>query len=544
VSAASLDLPFAVPAKEGVKVLTTSMEVAAIFLQAEAKSRKQGLLGAAKASVLFVSKLRYPMWAVPWENRSLIIDGLGVSPSIIVKQQAPDVIRFIEDVERGASVRELFRSALERHSNTFSNFTGRNHVHVDSMIADTELLSAIDDYLREAAGVQKQGEEIPAALAPLKLDLQMAVETAKLVQNLDKQIRSERASLEYARDLLDDTMKLHEQMMLREISSACQIYDDQIAQLKPAVEKRLDHIVKERDSRIAKMNRIKETELKGKESEKTRRERELQKLELSKAGMVRKRETRRQKHDKIGEAHWNHKIRAIENGADEVKAGIRALTAFIEKTNAQAEADAEKVKQDYQWLIDQETRKIRDIETQRDETVGIKQREIDALKLVAKRIRQELDELSARKKEETEELRSLSIDQRFDDVTLLCVPFYLVGYQTEDMKRFHVFSPVKALSAEGVVATIRKKLRDIRAEPRVSLFLQPRSEAVTQMIDSIVDKKMESDKSFSEDLIEAASSHNIMLKNNFKEMLIKGAKELKTEDWITIREEALLKAYT
>jgi hypothetical protein len=381
-------------------------------------------------------------------------------------------------------------------------------------------------------------------LAPLKFDLQMAVETAKLVQNLDKQLRSEKSSLEYARDLLDETVKLHEQMMLKEISSARQIYDDQIAQLKPAVEKRLDHLIKERDSRVAKMNRIKETELKGKESEKTRRERELQKLELSKASMVRRRETRRQKHDKIGEAHWDHKIRTTENRANEVKARIRALAAFIEKTNAQAEADAEKLKQGYRWLIDQETRKIRDVETQRDETVEVKQKEIDALKLVATKIRQDIDELSARKMEETEELRSLSIDQQFDDVTLLCVPFYLVGYQTEDTKRFHVFSPVKALSAEGVVATIRKKLRDIRAEPRVSLFLQPRSEAVTQMIDSIVDKKMESDKSFSEDLIEAASSHNIMLKNNFKEMLIKGAKELKTEDWITIREEALLKAYT
>jgi hypothetical protein len=544
MSTASLDLPFAVPAKEGGKPVTPSMEVAAIFLQAEAKSRKQGLLGAAKASVLFVSKLRYPLWAVPWRNRSLIIDGLGVSPSIMVKQQAPDVIRFIEDVERGASVRELFRSTLEKHLNTFSDFAGRNHVPVDSMIADTELLSAIDDYLREAAGVQKQGEEISAALAPLKFDLQMAVETAKLVQNLDKQLRSEKSSLEYARDLLDETVKLHEQMMLKEISSARQIYDDQIAQLKPAVEKRLDHLIKERDSRIAKMNRIKETELKGKESEKTRRERELQKLELSKASMVRKRETRRQKHDKIGEAHWDHKIRTTENRANEVKARIRALAAFIEKTNAQAEADAEKLKQGYRWLIDQETRKIRDVETQRDETVEVKQKEIDAFKLVATKIRQDIDELSARKMEETEELRSLSIDQQFDDVTLLCVPFYLVGYQTEDTKRFHVFSPVKALSAEGVVATIRKKLRDIRAEPRVSLFLQPRSEAMTQMIDSVVDKKMESDKSFSEDVIEAASSHNIVLKDNFKEMLMKGAKELKTEDWITLREEALLKAYT
>ena len=539
----NLGLPFAVPAKEGGKVLSPSMEVAAILLQAEAKRRKQGLFGAATGKILFVSKLRYPLWAAPWENRSLIIDGLGVSPSIIAKQQPPDVTLFIEDIERGASDRALFRSALEKHLNTFNDFAKRDHVRMDSMVADTELLTALTEYLRET-GTQKQDEETAIALAPQKLDVQAAVNTAKLAQNLYKQIKSESSSLEYARNLLDETIKLHEQMIPKEITSAREIYDDQIAQLKPAVEKKLDRLIKERDSRLAKMNRIRETELRGKENEKTRRERELQKLELSKADTVRKRETRRHKHDKIGEAHWDHRIRSIENRADEVKARIRSLAVFIEKTNVQAEADAEKMQQGYQWLIDQETRKIRDIESQRDETIGVRQREIEALKLVAKKIEDEMDGLSDRKLEEAEELRNLSVDQQFDDVTLLCVPFYLVGYQTENTKQFQIFSPVKVLSAEGVVATIRKKLKDIRAEPRVSLFLQPRSKAMTQMLDSIVDKKMESDKSFSEDLIEAALSNNVMLRDNFKEMLTKGAKELKAEDWITLKEETSLKAYT
>lgn len=540
---ASLDLPFAVPAKEGGKALTPNMEVTAIFLQAETRRRKRGLFGAATGKISFLARLHYPLWAVPWENRSLIVDGLGVSPSIIAKQQPPDVTLFIEDVERGASVRELFRTALEKHLNTFNDFAGRTHVHMDSMIADTNLLTALAEYMREAVA-ERQGGETAIALAPPKLDVQAAVETAKLAQNLDKQIRSERSSLEYARDLLDGTMKLHEQMIFKEIGSTRETYDNQIAQLKPAVEKKLDLLIKERDSRIAKMNRIKETELRGKENEKTRRERELQKLELSKADIVRKRETRRQRHDKVGEAHWDHRIRAIENRADEVKARIRALAAFVEKTSVQAEADAEKMKQGYQWLIDQETRKIRDIEAQRDETVEIKQREIEALKLVAKKIREEIDGLSARKQEEAEELRSLSIAQQFDDVTLLCLPFYLVCYQTKNTKRFHIFSPVKVLSAEGVVATIRKKLRDFRAESRVSLFLQPRSKAMTQMFDSMVNEKMKSDKSFSGDLIEAALSSNIMLKDNFKEMLTKGVKELKAKDWMTLKEEASLKAYT
>ena len=64
------------------------------------------------------------------------------------------------------------------------------------------------------------------------------------------------------------------------------------------------------------------------------------------------------------------------------------------------------------------------------------------------------------------------------------------------------------------------------------------------MLNSIVDEKMESGKPFSESLTEAAVSNNLMLKDNFKEILTKGVKELKTEDWITQTEEASLKTYT
>ena len=539
---ASLDLPFAVPAKERGKAFTPSMEVAAILLQTETSRRKQGLFGTTPAKIWFVSKLHYPLWAVPLEKQSLIVDGLGASASVIAKQQLPNVTLFIEDIERGASVRELFRSALEKHLNMFSDFAGRAHVQMDSLIADNDLLTALTEYVKEALS-EKRDKETAIALAPCKLDLQAAAETAKLTQNLDKEIRSEIASLEYAREMLDEKTKFHEQMILKEISNTRETYDAQIAQLKPAVEKKLDQLIKERDARVAKMNRIRDTELRGKESEKARRERELQKLELSKADLVRKREARRRRHDKIGEAHWEHRIRANENKTDEVKARIRALAAFIEKTRAQAEADIKKMRQGYQWLIDQEMRKITDFEAQRDEAVGVKQREIEALKLVAKKIGEEISGLGVKKREEAEELRRLSVTQQFDDITLLCLPFYLVGYQTENTTRFHVFPPVKVLSSEGAMATIRKKLRDFRAVSRVDLFLQPRSKAVSRMLDSVVEEKMKSDKAFSGDLLEAAVSGNIMLKDSFKETLTRGIGELKAEGWITLKEEDSMKAY-
>ena len=529
---ASLDLPFAVPAKERDKAFTPSMEVAAIFILAETKRPKQGLFGAKPAKISFVSKLHYPLWATPWENRSLIVDGLGLSLCVIAKQQLPDVRLFVEDIERGAAVRELFRDALENHLNTFNDFAGRVHVQMDSLVADNEVLSALTEHAEEALSKKRDGETA-IALAPPRLDVQAAAETAKLAMNLHKQIRSEIASLEYARSLLDDTTKLHEQMILKEISVTREAFDAQVAQLAPEVEKKVDRLIKKRDARIAKVNRSNEIELRVKERQKARQERELQRLELSKAGLVGESKSRRQ-----------NRIRATENRIDEVKDKVHALAAIIEKTQAQAEAEIEKTKQGYQWLIDQETRKIRDTEAQRDEAVEVKQREIEALKLVVRKITDAIDSLGARKQEEAEELKRLSLTHQFDDVTLLCLPFYLVGYQIEDSTRFHVLPPVKVLSSEGVMAAIRKKLGDFRAASRVSLFLQPRSKAVSRMLGSVVEEKMKSDKTFGEDLLEATVSSNIMLRGNFKEMLTKGVAELKAEGWITLKEEDSVKVYT
>jgi len=539
---ASLALPFAGSVEEREKAFTSSMEIAAIFLLAEARRRKRGAFRATSAKISFVSKLHYPLWAVPWSNQSLVVDGLRMSSSTIVKQRLPNVTAFIEDVERGASVRELFRGAVEKHMATFSDFAEKVNIELDAVITNHALLSAVSDHVREALSA-KSYENSPIVLVTPELDVKMATEVAKQVQDLQKQGQSEIASLECARNLLIETTSLHEQMILKEATVTRDGYDAQITQMRPAVEKKTDQLLKERDARMAKMNRIAENELKAKEREKERRERELQKLELGIADFVKKREARRRKHDKIGEAHWEHRIRTNENKIDELKAKIRALAEFMEKTGEQNEADAEKARQGYQWVIDNERRRLTDLEFQRDDAVGVKQREIETLKLATNRIAEQIEELAARKKEEAEELTRLGIPSQFDDATLLCLPLYVVGYRIGDETQFHVFPPVKVMSPEGVVAAIRKKLGGLRAASKVKLFLKPRSKALSKMLDLALKEKMKSDQTFNKNLSETAISNDVVLKDSFKELLTRGVSELKAEGWITQREEDLIKAY-
>jgi hypothetical protein len=539
----SLVLPFAIPVKERDKAFTLNMEVAAILLLAEAKRKKWRLFETAINKTSFVSRLHYPLWAIPWENESLLIDGLGVISSTLPRQILPDVTSFIDDIDRSASDRKQFWGTLEKHKETFIDFAETQGAKVDALIMNRELLSATSEYVKESTSLRSE-ESFRVVLVPPKLDLHAAVESAKQVMSFYKQIQSEISSLEYAKNLLEETANFHKQMALKEVEFTREVYENEIAKLRPVTEKKVDQLQKERDARIAKMNRVIENELKAKEREREKRERALQGLELQRADSIRRREARKQRHDRIGVAHWEHRIQVCENKIREIKKRISALSEFIEKTRKQNEADIEKIRNGYQELIDQEKKKTTDIEVQRDRDLQSRQKEIETLSIGTSQIANRIEELANRKREEAKELKESTIPLHFEDPSLLCLPFYLVGYQAEKKTRLQTFGPTRVMDSKGIVKTIQKTFATIRSASGVKLFLKPRSKALNKMLYSALKKRTKSDRAFSESLLQVAASANILHEQKFKETLIKGLEELKTENWISQKEaDALTKTY-
>jgi len=538
----TLVLPFAVSAKDRCEVFTLNMEVAAVLLLAEARRRKLGFFEADRKTV-FVSKLHYPLWFVPWEDGSLVIDGLGVFSAIIKCPALPDVASFIEDVERGVSDRKRFWASLEKHEKTFVDFAGSVEVKVGALISDRELLSAVFEYVGEASSTQF-GENVSVVLTPPKLDVHGAVERAKQVSHLHKQVQSEISSLEYVRSLLNEAVSLHEQMILKEIEFTREVYDGEIAKLRPTIERKVDQLERERDAEIAKMNRIVENEVKAKERERGKRERELQRLELQKASFVRRRDMCRRRNDEVGLARWEHRIRVCENRIREVKRRINDLAEFIEEARRQNEADIEKLRSSYQELIEKEKSRIISLETQRDENIESKQREMETLKHATAKIVNNIEELINREREREKELKELAIPWRTDDASLVCLPFYLVGYQNGKETQLQIFPPVRVKSSKGIMKAFKKTLMGFTLSSRIKLFQQPRSKALERMLDFALKKTEKSDKAFSEVLRQAAASANILAGQNFRETLIKGLEELKAEGWIGQKEvDTLTKLY-
>jgi len=522
---------------ERKKPFTYDMEVATILCLAEAKRKK---LGISQERFSFLLKLYYPLWAFPWENGCLIVDGLGIFFYATPYMKPPDVEGFTEDIKRSITVRELYQSTLKSHAQTFKDFVDTTQVLMEAIIANKDLLSVITDYVEQGV-ILKENMKEPFVLAPLKLDEKAALEKAEKMVNHWGQIQSEIKGFQYAINVLNEETKFHEQKTLREIEQIREAYEQKILSIKPLVKKKVERLTMERDAKIRRTTNATERKLNSILKEKNKHEQNLQRLERSKASFEEKRQARKRKGDKSGVARWDREIKNCQNKISEVRKKIEAFSHQIERTHQEGERTIKKLNEEYQEMIDQERKKIMNLEDSCESEVGLRKKEIEELRSEASSITNLIGRLIEEKRLHMSKLKEdVTISWRPEEAALIGVPFYLVRYETEAKSRYQVYAPMIAMDHEGIIKRIQKAIWSFSLEPRIKRLLRPRSEALGETLSSVLIKKMHEDKAFEETLYRTGCSNNIINIPNFRETLTRGMEELKNEGWITSEEKSVI----
>jgi hypothetical protein len=292
------------------------------------------------------------------------------------------------------------------------------------------------------------------------------------------------------------------------------------------------------------MNEAVEGELKTRLREKERHQRELEKLELNKVEYREKLDARRSRRNKIGVTRWEHRLRTCENEISAVRQEIYNFSEYIERIRRRNQEDVNKIKYDYQALVDSERKKITDIKVTQESVIKTKENENRQLHLSTSQIVGLMKQLREQKTLHATELESLTIPWQPEQTSLLGVPFYLVGYKKGDKTLYSVYPPLRAMNPEGIVKKIKKTLLSFRLESRIKLLLQLRSRALSKMFSLVVEEKMKTDRNFKEKLRELGASNNLLSSSNFKEALKEGLEELKAEGWIKPEEgTTMMKTY-
>ncbi|UCH70951.1 MAG: hypothetical protein JSV29_02970, partial [Candidatus Bathyarchaeota archaeon] len=271
MSSSSLTLPYVVENEDRKKPFTRDIEAAAVLCLAESKRKKPGILGAPPEKLSLISKLHYPLWAVPWENECIIIDGLSILSHTIAYMKTPDVNLFVEDIKRNRSTRELFRRTLKSHTKTFEEFAETTQVFMKSIVANKEILPTILWYVTREPTVKKDSTQTGLSI-PLNLDEKAVMKRAESLFSCWRSIQSEIAGLHYAINVLDRETEFHEQKIANEIEQISETFEDQISALRLQVEERVNRLTTELSAKIQSIFQITEKELKAALEERTKNE--------------------------------------------------------------------------------------------------------------------------------------------------------------------------------------------------------------------------------------------------------------------------------
>jgi len=539
----SLLLPYVVEDGDRKKPFDQYMEVATILSLAEARRGKGGVLGGPPERVSLVSRLYYPIWAFPWGEGALLVDGLGLSSSTVLHMELPDLEGFTEDLQRGASDRQLHRDALKRHAQTFRDFAEASQVTLEAVIGDRKLLSAISEYAEQPVS-QGEGVTGPSGLIQPRLDEGAAREKAEILIDHWGRIQSEVRGLQYAVKILGEVTSLHEGKILREAEQLSKGYEEEILRLRPSVEKRAGQLARERDSEIEKITRSTEKELQALSRRREKLEGEVKRLEGKLEDYRRRGEARRRRKDREGVSRWERRARGYRGDISEVEKGLSSLRRLIEQTRRDGEAKIEEVKRAYQGMVDQERKRISDVEAERDREAAAKRREIEELRSEAASITAQIERLIEKKAASARELEEMAVPWRPADPALICVPLYLVRYEADSRARNDVHPPAVAGGYQGIQRRIERALRSFSLEARIGLLLRPRSRDLGEMLTSAFAERVRRDEALEGALCELGRSNNLLDSPDLLEKLVRGMGELEAEGWISPEEKMrILGAY-
>lgn len=539
----SLTLPYVAQDTSRKKPFTYDIEVAAILCVAEAKRKKLRILGTPPEKLSFISKLYYPLWAVPWNNECLVVDGLGIFSYTIAYRKTPDVSTFVEDLKRGAAIREFYRSALKSHAKTFEDFVEVVHVPVESIVASKDLLSAFWEYVKQQLSSEERAAE-PIVVVPPKLDEKAVLGKTEELLDHWKQIQSEIKGLQYAITVLHEETELHEQKILCEIEEIQETFEKGILSIKSVVEERVKQLMEKRDTEIKAMMRVAEKELEAALKERERYEQKLEKLDRNRSVYQKRKDMRKHRGNEVGVTYWDHKIKVCENKISHVMGKIKVLSRFIERTRKQNELGVKRLNETYQAMIIRERKTVSDAEVSRDSQIEVIQKEMRELRLETTSITNLIGQLIEKKRLQASELKNVTMPWKLERPVQIFVPFYLFRYETEAKSRYYVYPPVIAMDYEGIVRKIQKTIWSFSLESRIKLLLRPRSKALERMFTSTFAEGMKRDKALAETMYKLGSSNNLLKVQDFGEKLTKGIEELKVEGWINQEEkDAILKVY-
>ena len=534
-----LVLPYLVDFVTGKTARET--EISSIICFVESKRRKKpGILAGGPEKVLFVSKLYYPLWAVPVENQCVIVDGLGFSTFNIDYLAIPDNIPFMEFLKSESQDLQLFYMFLKAYSGAFESFLAEASIPLGGIIGDKDLLTTLTNYLLQKSEIEEARRET----LPFVISKRHAEEVTKKFLGYAQLIEKDIEFLEQTANALKKKIEDLEQQTNEEIISAKQQFDVEFQSLKEEVEGKIKALLAERDQKISYLKeKLKREEEKFLEM-KNKLERERLDLENEKKRC----EKRLKKCEEEGSIEqlkrWELTALELKSQISKKKGLIKLISKIQGELTTQINDLIKKLEKEYEERVENEKRRILTFEASFKEKIGSKQKEIDNILSLADTILHQIEWLIDQKKIHISKSREITVPFEVDKTTLICLPFYVACFQVNEKSRYYIRSPLVMSATKGTLQKLQKVIMGGRLEVRMEELFKPRSAALERFLQN-VDEKIKTDKNFEKIVFQLGNKANILKIRGFKKILSKGLDELEAKQILKPEEKKeILEFYT
>jgi uncharacterized protein YoxC len=517
----NLVLPFIVEAHDGKEDVSYPTELACVACMAELKRRKTGFLRDASEKVSFISKIHYPIWAVPLEDSCVIIDGLASLSHKFTFKEPTITGLFVEDLKKNSVVHQEFMAALSRQAKNIEKLASTVSVSFRALIADREMLNFFLECFKSGSFLSRDSEEKVASI-PSEIDEKTAAETREAVTNCLRRIHADVKGLQYALGVLNEEVEFHERMISNEVELLKEKCEAEVSSLRPEVEKKIKELKLKGDTTIAHILRDTEKKAAALENKRAKRMWKLQGLEQRKKS-VRKRSR-------------TYEIEKYDRQINNVKKEIRALSDAIENIRKEGTKRAKEIDEEFRGTIAQEEEKIKKLNSLYESKINKKKEQITEMASEATSITKSVEGLMDEMKREASVFREqISISWKLEDLALVYVPIYMIGYAKGNEERYILFSPMTISEDVSVLRGLRKILT-LTSEPRLRLLMRPRSNELHEMLNSSIIKRMQSEETFWENMNRICRATNLLEREDFEKTLNEGLTEAEQKRWITAEE--------
>jgi hypothetical protein len=529
-----LILPFAITGKDRFKPFTKNMEMAAMFYLAE-RDRKKGeghVLKKTEEKLAYIAETCYPIWLIPWRGRTLTFDGLEFTNPAISYDELPDIKTFENEVQASSTSREAYMATISQNVSYFQNFTGKEGKTIHGLITNPNFTSDLMEYLQDAAEIGKK-VATKAILKPLLDESEVATSIGELADLRDL-LEDEIKALGRSMKLLSRGTKEQAKSLQIEIKKTTKEYDQKLRKLKPKVMAKINKIQEKRNEEITRVSQKYDRKLRAFHQQRIRAERDIERYSSDIERIEADIKVARDNKDEAGEFQLTRKLDEIKKKLPVLEKEIKKIDKEIENVEDAKKITLSKVMAKPNDRVEEAMKCLHDIEAAKEARTRMEQQELASLEEMTASIIKQIDTMIKAKKAALNEIDGLGTTEKRRKNSLVYITIYFVCYETDGEKRYVVYPP----SSVGSMG-IKTKLKGVFGAGKMKAFLQSRSQAMTTLLDRLVDLTQENPV-FEKEITEAGTEANILRTTELKEGIKKGLTELKDEGWISETEFQIL----